>query len=63
MCVGLPATSLLTRLPARAAALSVKRQEVAEWQQKVDLVTAGDLPAYIEVCVWGWGRDWGQGSD
>ncbi|EFN52738.1 hypothetical protein CHLNCDRAFT_138307 [Chlorella variabilis] len=33
-----------------SAELFVKRQEQQEWQQKVDLVSAGDLPRYIHEC-------------
>ena len=41
-------TSCPPCVPA-AAALLVKRHEEAEWQARVDSVTAGDLPAYQEV--------------
>lgn len=43
---------LMTRLGAAspvAAQLLVKQQEHQEWQQRVDEVTAGALPQYIEV--------------
>ena len=59
-CVRLPVSHSILRpgltlsCPPRpfllpAAALLVKRQEQQDWQQKVDVVSAGDLPRYIEV--------------